>query len=59
MCSNRWDEKWQRKPKYLEKTLVGTILSTTNPTWRDMGSKLGRRGGKPVTIRLNYGRAQE
>jgi hypothetical protein len=32
-------------------------LSTTNPTWPDLGSSLGRRGGKPATNRLSYGTA--
>jgi hypothetical protein len=30
-------------------------LSTTNPTWPDLGSKPGRRCGKPATNRLSYG----
>jgi hypothetical protein len=32
-------------------------LSTTNPTLPDLGSKPGRRGGKPATNRLSYGAA--
>jgi hypothetical protein len=32
-------------------------LSTTNPTWPDLGSNQGRRGGKPATNRLSYGTA--
>jgi hypothetical protein len=28
----KWDEKWQEKPKYLEKTCPSVILSTTNLT---------------------------
>jgi hypothetical protein len=32
-------------------------LSTTNPTWPDLGSNPGSRGGKPVTNRLSYGTA--
>jgi hypothetical protein len=31
--------------------------STTNPTWPDLGSYPGRRGGKPATNRLSYGTA--
>jgi hypothetical protein len=31
--SSRWNENWQRKPKYSEKTRRSAILSTTNPTW--------------------------
>jgi hypothetical protein len=48
VCSSRWDENWQRKPKYWEKTCPSTTLSTTNPTWPDLGSNPGRRGGKPA-----------
>jgi hypothetical protein len=29
---NRWNEDWQGKPKYSEKTCPGATLSTTNPT---------------------------
>jgi hypothetical protein len=32
-------------------------LSTTNPTCRDLGSNVGRRGGRPETNRLSYGTA--
>jgi hypothetical protein len=46
--SDRWDENWQRKPKYLEKTWPSATLSTTNPTWPDPGSNPGR---------LSYGTA--
>jgi hypothetical protein len=28
----RWNEDWQGKPKYSEKTCPGATLSTTNPT---------------------------
>jgi hypothetical protein len=30
-------------------------LSTTNPTWPDLGSNPGCSGGKPATNRLSYG----
>jgi hypothetical protein len=53
----RWNENWQGKPKYLEKTCPTATLSTTNPTWPDPGSNPGRRGGKPATNRLSYGAA--
>jgi hypothetical protein len=33
LWSNWWNEDWQGKPKYLEKTCPSTTLSTTNPTW--------------------------
>jgi hypothetical protein len=34
-------------------------LSTTNPTWPDVGSNSGRRGGKPATNHMSYGTAFE
>jgi hypothetical protein len=52
-----WNEDWQRKPKYSEKTRPRATLSTTNPTWPDPGSNAGRRCGKPATNRLSYGAA--
>jgi hypothetical protein len=56
--SSRWNEDWQGKPKYSEKTCPSATLSTTNPKWPDLGSNSGRRGGKPATNRLSYGTAQ-
>jgi hypothetical protein len=53
LWSNWWNENWQGKPKYSEKTCPSAILSTTNPTWPDPG----RRGGKPATNRWSYGAA--
>jgi hypothetical protein len=50
----RWNEDWQGKPKYSEKTCPSATLSTTNPTWPDPGSNPGRRGGKAATNRLSY-----
>jgi hypothetical protein len=49
VCSIWWNENWQGKPKYSEKTCPSATLSTTNPTRPDLGSNAGRRGGKPVT----------
>jgi hypothetical protein len=57
LWSNWWNEDWQGKPKYSEKTCPSATLSTTNPTWPDLGSNPGRRGGKPATNRLSYGAA--
>jgi hypothetical protein len=57
LWSNWWNEDWQGKPKYLEKTCLSATLSTTNPTWPDPGSNPGHRGGKPATKRLSYGAA--
>jgi hypothetical protein len=57
MWSSRWNEYWQGKPKYLQKTCPSATLSAINPTWPDLGSNPGRRGGKPATNRLCYGTA--
>jgi hypothetical protein len=55
--SSRWNENWQGKPKYCEKTCPSATMSTRNPTWPDLGSNPGRRGGKPAPNSLNYGTA--
>jgi hypothetical protein len=57
LWSNWWNEGWQGKPKYSEKTCTSATLSTTNPTWPDPCANPGRRGGKPATNRLSYGAA--
>jgi hypothetical protein len=57
LWSNWWNEDWQGKPKYSEKTCPSATVSTTNPTWPNPGSNPGRRGGKPATNRLSYGAA--
>jgi hypothetical protein len=57
LWSNWWNENWQGKPKYSEKTCPSVTFSTTNPTWADPGSNPGRRGGKPATNHLSYGTA--
>jgi hypothetical protein len=49
------NENWRTKRKYSEKTCPSVTLSTTNPTWPDLVSNPGRRGGKPATNRLSYG----
>jgi hypothetical protein len=59
MWSNRWNENWQRKPKYLEKTCPSVTLSTTDSTWSDPGSSTGRRGENLATNRLSYGTAYQ
>jgi hypothetical protein len=53
LWSSWWNEDWQGKPKYSEKTCPNATLSTTNPTWPNPG----RRGGKPATNHLSYGMA--
>jgi hypothetical protein len=52
-----WNEDWQGKSKYSEKTCPIATLATTNLTWPDPGLNPGRRGGKPATNRLSYGAA--
>jgi hypothetical protein len=56
--SRRWNEHWQWKPKYSEKTCPSAILSTTKPTWPELGSNPDRRCGEPATNRLSYGTAK-
>jgi hypothetical protein len=53
--NSRLNENWQGKLKYLEKTCTSAILSTTNPTWPDLGSIPGCRSGKLVTNCLSNG----
>jgi hypothetical protein len=55
--SSRWNENWQGKPKYSEKTCPSAALSTTDATWHDLVSNPGRCCGKPATNRLSYGTA--
>jgi hypothetical protein len=57
MCSIRWNENWQGNPMYSENTCPNATLSTTNPTWPDLGSNPGHRCRKPATNRLSYGTA--
>jgi hypothetical protein len=57
MWSSRWNDNWQGKPKYSEKTCPSATLSTTNLARPDLGSNPGSRGGKPATNRLSYGTA--
>jgi hypothetical protein len=57
LWSSWWNEDWQGKPKYSEKTCPSATFSTTNPTWPDLGSNPGRRCGKPATNRLSYSTA--
>jgi hypothetical protein len=52
-----WNKNWQGKPKYSEETCPSAILSITNATLLDLVSNTNRRGGKPVTNRLSYGKA--
>jgi hypothetical protein len=54
LWSSRWNVNWQGKPTYSEKTCPSATLSTTNPTWPDLGSNPGH-GGKPATNCLGHG----
>jgi hypothetical protein len=56
MWSSRWNENWQGKSEYSEKSNSAT-LSTTNPTLPDPGSNPDCRGRKSATNRLSYGAA--
>jgi hypothetical protein len=38
----------------LRNTCTSAALSTTNPTWADLGANPALRGEKPVTNRLSY-----
>jgi hypothetical protein len=51
--------QWElaEETEVLGENLPQCTLSTTNPTWPDLGSIPGRRGGKPATNRLSYGTA--
>jgi hypothetical protein len=49
-----WNEDWQGKPMYSEKTCPSATLSTINPTWPDPDANPDRRCGKPATNRLSY-----
>jgi hypothetical protein len=46
---------WQGKTEELIEKLVPSHLSTTNPTWTDMGANPGLRCEKPATNRLSCG----
>jgi hypothetical protein len=54
LWSNWWNEDWQGKRKYSEKTCPGATLFTTNPTWLDPSSNRSHHGGKLATNRLSY-----
>jgi hypothetical protein len=43
MWSRRWNDNWQ-------KTCPSATLSTTNPTWLDLGSNPGHRGGSVLQV---------
>jgi hypothetical protein len=49
MTENWWNDDWQGKPKYSEKTCPSVTLSTTNPTCYARA--------EAMTNRLSYGTA--
>jgi hypothetical protein len=55
MWSSQWNGNCQGKLKYSEKTCPSATLSTTNPTYIDLGLNPGHRNGKPATNSLSYG----
>jgi hypothetical protein len=55
--SNCWNEIWQGKPKYSEKTCPGATLSTTKSHVTTRSRTPDRSSGKPATNRLSYGAA--
>jgi hypothetical protein len=57
MWKNWWNDNWQEKLKYLEKTSSSATLSTINSTSSDLGLKLGHCNRKPATKSLSYGMA--
>jgi hypothetical protein len=50
MYSNWWNEDWQGKPKYSEKTRPAPLCPPQIP----LDQSPGRRGGRPSTNRLSY-----
>jgi hypothetical protein len=50
VLSSRWNDIWQEKRKYLEKTCPTATTSSTNPTRPHVGSNPGRRSGKPAAM---------
>ena len=52
-----WNDTDMGKPKYLQKTLLITTLSTTNLTWTDPGLKQDLRHESPVNNHLISGKA--
>jgi hypothetical protein len=55
-----WSSRWIKIDKRnwsIRRKFASVPLSTTNPTWTDLGSNPGHRGGTPATNRLSYGTA--
>jgi hypothetical protein len=54
LWSSWWNENWQGKLKYSEKTCPSVILSTTNSTWLGVGLNWGCRGANLAIYYLSY-----
>jgi hypothetical protein len=49
--------EWQEEQRYLKKICPSAALSTTDPTWLDLGLNSSYHGGKPMTNLLSYSTA--
>jgi hypothetical protein len=58
LWSNWWNEDWQGKPKYSDKTCPAPLCPPQIPHDQTRARTPGHRGGKPATNRLSYGAAQ-
>jgi hypothetical protein len=56
MMSMEQPVEWElaRETEVLGENLPSATLSTTYPTWPDLGSNPSHRGGKPATNLLSY-----
>jgi hypothetical protein len=57
MWKSQWNENWQEKLKYSEKTSSSATLPTTNSSSSDLGLKLGHCNAKLTTMSPGYGMA--
>jgi hypothetical protein len=56
---HRWNEIDRKETEVFgEKTCPSATLSTTNPTWTDLGLNPGLRGERAATNRLSHGRTK-
>jgi hypothetical protein len=49
-----WNNNDRRKPKHPEQNFY-QFQSIMNPTWNNMGSKLGLYGDRPISNYLSHG----
>jgi hypothetical protein len=57
VMEHQWNEINRVKPTTRRKTCPSATLSTTNPTWTDLGSNPSLRSERPATNRLSLGTA--